>query len=115
MIRASTHGAGTVINAIATLKGSAFAIGLKTQAEVEVVDSGITCEIADNPSADTSLIAECGRLVVERYAPKSGVHIVTRSEIPIASGLNSSSAAANAAVLALVRSEERRVGKECRS
>jgi shikimate kinase len=102
MIRASTHGAGTVINAIATLKGSAFAIGLKTQAEVEVVDSGITCEIADNPSADTSLIAECGRLVVERYAPKSGVHIVTRSEIPIASGLKSSSAAANAAVLALV-------------
>src|SRR5271157_2191958 len=102
MIRASTHGAGTVINAIATLKGSAFAIGLKTQAEVEVVDRGITCEIADNPSADTSLIAECGRLVVERYAPKSGVHIVTRSEIPIASGLKSSSAAANAAVLALV-------------
>ncbi len=102
MIRASTYGAGTVINAIATLKGSAFAIGLKTQAEVEVVDSGITCEIADNPSADTSLIAECGRLVVERYAPKSGVHIVTRSEIPIASGLKSSSAAANAAVLALV-------------
>ncbi|MGZ7133718.1 MAG: shikimate kinase [Halobacteriota archaeon] len=102
MIRASTHGAGTVINAIATLEGSAFAIGLKTQAEVEVVDSGITCEIADNPSADTSLIAECGRLVIERYAPKSGVHIVTRSEIPIASGLKSSSAAANAAVLALV-------------
>ncbi|MGZ4925642.1 MAG: shikimate kinase, partial [Halobacteriota archaeon] len=91
-----------VINAIATLEGSAFAIGLKTQAEVEVVDSGITCEIADNPSADTSLIAECGRLVIERYAPKSGVHIVTRSEIPIASGLKSSSAAANAAVLALV-------------
>jgi shikimate kinase len=102
MIRASTHGAGTVINAIATLKGSAFAIGLKTHAEVEVVDSGITCEIADNPSADTSLIAECGRLVVERYAPRSGVHIVTRSEIPIASGLKSSSAAANAAMLALV-------------
>ncbi|MGZ4846359.1 MAG: shikimate kinase [Halobacteriota archaeon] len=102
MIRASTHGAGTVINAIATLEGSAFAIGLKTHAEVEVVDSGITCEIADNPSADTSLLAECGRLVIERYAPKSGVHIVTRSEIPIASGLKSSSAAANAAVLALV-------------
>ena len=102
MIRASTHGAGTVINAIATLKGSAFAIGLKTQAEVEVVDSGIMCEIVDNPSADTSLIAECGRLVVDRYAPRSGVHIVTRSEIPIASGLKSSSAAANAVVLALL-------------
>ena len=102
MTRASARGAGTVINAIATLKGSAFAIELKTYADVEVVDSGITCEIADDPSADTSLIAECGRLVVERYAPRSGVHIATRSEIPIASGLKSSSAAANAALLALV-------------
>jgi len=102
MTRASARGAGTVINGIATLKGSAFAIELKTHAEVEVVDSGVTCEIADDPSADTSLIAECGRLIVERYAPRSGVHIATTSEIPIASGLKSSSAAANAAVLALV-------------
>ena len=102
MTRATARGAGTVINAIATLKGSAFAIELKTQAEVEVVENGIVCEIADDPSADTSLLAECGRLVVEQYAPGSGFHITTRSEIPIASGLKSSSAAANATVLALI-------------
>lgn len=102
MTRASARGAGTVINAIATLKGSAFAIELKTYADVEVVESGITCEIANDPSADTSLIAECGRLIVDRYAPRSGVHIATKSEIPIASGLKSSSAAANATLLALV-------------
>ncbi|HYA32690.1 MAG TPA: shikimate kinase [Candidatus Bathyarchaeia archaeon] len=101
MTRATARGAGTVINAIATLNGSAFAIDLKTQADVEIINSGITCEIADDPSADTSLLAECGRLFVERYAPGSGIHITTRSEIPIASGLKSSSAAANATVLAL--------------
>ena len=102
MVTASALGAGTVINAIATLKGSAFAINLKTCAEVEIVDSGIECEIADDPAANTSLIAECARLVVERFAPSVGVHVTTKSEIPIASGLKSSSAAANATVLGLV-------------
>jgi shikimate kinase len=102
MVTASALGAGTVINAIATLKGSAFAINLKTCAEVEIVDSGIECEIANDPAANTSLIAECARLVVERFAPSVGVHVTTKSEIPIASGLKSSSAAANATVLGLV-------------
>lgn len=102
MVTASALGAGTIINAIATLKGSAFAINLKTCAEVEIVDSGIECEIANDPAANTSLIAECARLVVERFAPSVGVHITTKSEIPIASGLKSSSAAANATVLGLV-------------
>jgi shikimate kinase len=101
MITASAQGAGTVINAIATLKGSAFGINLKTYSEVEIVDNGIKCEIADNPTADTSLITECARLMLERFAPNIGVHITTRSEIPIASGLKSSSAAANATVLGL--------------
>ena len=102
MVTASALGAGTVINAIATLKGSAFAINLKTCAEVEIVNSGIECEIANDPAANTSLIAECARLVVERFAPSVGVRITTKSEIPIASGLKSSSAAANATVLGLV-------------
>jgi shikimate kinase len=102
MVTASALGAGTVINAIATLKGSAFAINLKTCAEVEIVNSGVECEIADDPTANTSLIAECARLVVERFAPNVGVHVTTKSEIPIASGLKSSSAAANATVLGLV-------------
>ncbi|MGA7076272.1 MAG: shikimate kinase [Halobacteriota archaeon] len=106
MVTASALGAGTVINAIATLKGSAFAINLKTCAEVEIVNSGIKCEIADDPAANTSLIAECARLVVERFAPSVGVHITTKSEIPIASGLKSSSAAANATVLGLVEALE---------
>lgn len=106
MITASAQGAGTVINAIATLKGSAFGINLKTYSEVEIVDNGIKCEIADNPTADTSLITECARLMLERFTPNVGVHITTRSEIPIASGLKSSSAAANATVLGLTEALE---------
>jgi shikimate kinase len=106
MITASAQGAGTVINAIATLKGSAFAINLRTYSDVEIVDHGIKCEIADNPTADTSLIAECARLVLKRFAPDVGAHITTRSDIPIARGLKSSSAAANATVLALTEALE---------
>ena len=106
MITASAQGAGTVINAIATLKGSAFGINLKTYSEVEIVDNVIKCEIADNPTADTLLITECARLMLERFTPNVGVHITTRSEIPIASGLKSSSAAANATVLGLTEALE---------
>jgi shikimate kinase len=106
MITASAQGAGTVINAIATLKGSAFGINLKTYSEVEVVDNGIKCEIANNPTADISLITECARLMLKRFAPNVGVHITTRSEIPIASGLKSSSAAANATILGLAEALE---------
>jgi shikimate kinase len=106
MTTASAQGAGTVINAIATLKGSAFAINLKTYSEVEIVDKGIKCEIADNPTADTALIVECARLVLKKFAPNVGARITTRSEIPIAGGLKSSSAAANATVLGLIEALE---------
>jgi shikimate kinase len=106
MVIASALGAGTVINAIATLKGSAFGINLKTCAEVAVIDKGIKCQIAHDATADTSLIAECARLVLERFAPSVGVSVTTTSEIPIASGLKSSSAAANATVLGLVKALE---------
>jgi shikimate kinase len=106
MITASAQGAGTVINAIATLKGSAFAINLKTYSEVDIVDNGIKCEIADNPTADTALIVECARLVLKRFAPNVGARITTRSEIPIAGGLKSSSAAANATMLGLIEALE---------
>ncbi|MGZ8932143.1 MAG: shikimate kinase [Halobacteriota archaeon] len=106
MITALARGAGTVINAIATLKGSAFAINLKTYSEVEIVDNGIKCEIADNPTADTALIVECARLVLKRFAPNVGARITTRSEIPIAGGLKSSSAAANATMLGLIEALE---------
>ncbi|MGZ4913934.1 MAG: shikimate kinase [Halobacteriota archaeon] len=103
MVTASALGAGTIINAIATLRGAAFGIDLRTYAHVEIIDEGIVCEVADDPSVDTTLINECATLVLERFAPDKGARIITRSEIPVASGLKSSSAAANATVLALMK------------
>ncbi len=95
-------GAGTVINAIATWKGAAFGIDLKTFADVELSDdtSGITGVIEGMPDADTKLIENSVSYVLEHFDVDMGGTVTTRSEIPLASGLKSSSAAANASILA---------------
>ncbi len=99
-------GAGTVINAIATYKGSAFGIDLWTYAEVELGDDfrGIEGEIElegeRETGADTRLIERCVESVLRKFDLPLRGYVKTRSEIPIGSGLKSSSAAANAAVIA---------------
>lgn len=95
-------GAGTIINAIATYKGSAFGIDLWTYAEVELGDDfrGITGAIEDDPESDTRLIERCLELVLRKFDLPLRGYVKTRSEVPMGSGLKSSSAAANAAVVA---------------
>ncbi|WP_335999012.1 shikimate kinase [Halorientalis halophila] len=99
--RAQAPAAGTVLNALATGTGSAFAIDAYTTATVELrSDEGVDGEIADAPDADTRLIERCVELVTDRFGDGQGGLVSTESEVPMASGLKSSSAAANATVLA---------------
>lgn len=95
-------GAGTVINAIATWKGAAFGIDLKTYADVELSNntSNINGSIEGAPDADTTLIVKSVEYVLDHFGLELGGTVRTRSEVPLASGLKSSSAAANATVLA---------------
>ncbi|MCD1294670.1 shikimate kinase [Methanocella sp. CWC-04] len=102
---AIAFGAGTVINAIANWKGSAFGIELKTEATVEIKGDLIEGEIAGG--GDTRLIERACEIVLEKFDIDSGAKIVTSSEVPLASGLKSSSAAANATVLATLRAIRR--------
>jgi len=96
---ACAYGAGTIINAISTWKGAAFGIDLMTEAEVVLTeDKKITGYIEEG--ADTRLIERCVELTLLRFGSISGARVSTKSQIPIASGLKSSSAAANATVLA---------------
>jgi len=99
-------GAGTIINAIATYKGSAFGIELWTYAEVELGDDfrGISGAIGDESeqSGDTRLIERCLELVLSKFDLPLRGYVKTRSEVPLGSGLKSSSAAANAAVVATI-------------
>ena len=114
---AYANGAGTIVNAIAIWKGAAFCIDLETRADVELHECAgeagrITGRIenaaigdADHnteqgASYDTALIERCVSLVLDRFGYSCDGAVTTRSDIPIARGLKSSSAAANAAVLA---------------
>ncbi len=112
--RAVANGAGTIVNAIAIWKGAAFGIDLETTADVEldgcagdcsritgVIEIG--CDGADDRgdvSYDTALITRSVTMVLDRFGYQCEGVITTRSKIPIARGLKSSSAAANAATLA---------------
>jgi shikimate kinase len=111
--RAVALGAGTVLNALSTGTGSAFAIDAETTASVELDDSGsVTGEVAEDVDADTRLIERCVELAIETYgtgrnagetgaeSSVSGGTVRTESDVPMAAGLKSSSAAANATVLA---------------
>lgn len=100
---ARAPGAGTVLNALANGVGSAFAIGLETTATVSLSTAdSVTGQIEERPDAETTLIEECVALTIDRWGPEgvSGGTVTTTSEVPMASGLKSSSAAANATVLA---------------
>jgi shikimate kinase len=99
--QAAAPAAGTVLNALATGVGSAFAIDEYTTATVELSPDGdVTGRIAGAEDGDTRLVERCVELVVERFGDGEGGHVVTESEVPMASGLKSSSAAANATVMA---------------
>jgi shikimate kinase len=102
---ACASGAGTIINAIATWKGAAFGIDLKTFATVELSESdiGISGYIEEMPEGDTRLIERCVEMTLERFGLELAGTVRTSSEIPLAGGLKSSSAAANASVLATLR------------
>ncbi|WP_224336320.1 shikimate kinase [Haloprofundus halobius] len=99
--RASALGAATVLNALATGVGSAFAIDVETRASVELDDSGaVRGDVAEDPDADTRLVERCVERCVERFGDGEGGVVHTESDVPMAAGLKSSSAAANATVLA---------------
>ncbi len=101
--KAVSYGAATIVNAIATGKGAAFGIDLETKASVELNDSGVVhAQIKDFAGEDTRLIELCSSEVFNYFGVDYGINIETQSNIPVARGLKSSSAAANAVVLETV-------------
>ncbi|MUW16044.1 shikimate kinase, partial [Halorubrum sp. CBA1125] len=100
--RAAALGAGTVLNALATGTGAAFGIDVETRATVELdADADdVDGSIAEDADADTDLIERCVALAAARWGDGEGGVVRTDSDVPLAAGLKSSSAAANATVLA---------------
>ena len=92
-------GSATIINAIATGFGSAFGIGLDIRCEAKTTESSITC--SNDVGADTNLMELCVKKVFNHYSiddEEFGIDLKTKSSLPMASGLSSSSASSNAIV-----------------
>lgn len=110
---AISYGGATIINAIATGKGAAFGVKLWTKAEVKLTDNPqvIRGEIVSDPFENTVLIEKTVKKVLNHFglAGKFGAEVKTWSNIPIARGLKSSSAAANAIALATVAALQKEV------
>lgn len=103
---ALAHGAATIVNAIAFGKGAAFGVDLWTKAEVQLTSEPhfFTSEITSDPRESSILIEKTVSLVLSHFAMENnyGAKIKTWSNIPVAKGLKSSSAAANATALATI-------------
>lgn len=92
-------GSATIINAIATGFGSAFGIGLDILCEAETISNSIKC--SNDVGAGTELMELCVQKVFNHYDIDSddfGIDLKTKSTLPMASGLSSSSASSNAIV-----------------
>ncbi|MDQ3961608.1 MAG: shikimate kinase [Thermoproteota archaeon] len=104
--RAEVHGAVSIVNAIATGKGSALGISLKVTAEVEF-QKGRGMRLITGRNGDDELIKN----IIQKTIPKQIIEsnmitVKVDSEIPIGYGLKSSSAVSNAVALACSQIEK---------
>ena len=108
-------GSATIINAISTGFGSAFGIGLAIEAEAKFSSIGVNC--SSDLGVDPHLMNLCVEKVLDHYKIGSardfdelipsldfgngeGIEVRTKSNLPLGSGLSSSSALSNAVVMA---------------
>ncbi len=103
---AVSHGAATIVNAIALGRGAAFGVDLFTKAQVKLTNEPkvIEAEITSDPTENPLLVQKTVEAVLKRFQAEKefGAKIKTSSNIPIARGLKSSSTAANAVALATI-------------
>jgi len=104
---ALSHGAVTIVNAMATGRGAALGVRLWTRAKVTLTNQAgsFTGRNLTDPEEDTLLIETTARRVFQRFRVdrRFGALVETRSNIPVAVGLKSSSAASNAVALASLK------------
>ena len=103
---AISHGAATIINAIATGKGAALGVDLWTKAAVELTDEAghVDVSIRSDSSENPMLAQKTVGRILKYFSLEGefGAKVETQSNIPVAKGLKSSSAAANAIALATI-------------
>jgi len=101
--QASCFGAGTIVNAIAIGKGAAFGLDLRATATAEAKPEEFGVRSHVPGGVDPTLVQSGAERVLRRSGQNAGLEVTVHSEIPISRGLKSSSAVANAVVLASAR------------
>lgn len=104
---AVSHGAISIMNAMATGKGAALGISLWTKARVTITDQAGSFKGHNltEPAEDVRLIEVTARKIFQRFRVhrRFGALVETQSTIPAAVGLKSSSAVSNAVALASLK------------
>lgn len=104
LVKATMHGAISIVNAIATGRGSTLGISLGIEAQVEAVPGrGISYE-----NKESAMSARLIKAVIEAAVPRSEldrnkIRITVNTEIPSGYGLKSSSAISSAVSLACAK------------
>ncbi len=94
---AEAYAAGTVVNALSTGKGSAFALNIRTRVEVE--ESERTQLLSDGKSTNSEVL----KAILKKLGLDREVEARVESNIPRGCGLGSSSALVNSLILAVCR------------
>lgn len=98
----------TIVNAIASGKGAAFAVDLKAKARVTLSRGESKIEVFSRENEDPCLAKICVERCLSALADKGyntenlNAKVEIASDIPVAQGLSSSSAVANAVILAVL-------------
>ncbi|MEM3170069.1 MAG: shikimate kinase, partial [Candidatus Nitrosotenuis sp.] len=100
-VKATVHGAISIVNAIATWKGATLGIDSKVEAVLRISDGhGISVE-SENRNLSSRLINKVIELSVpKRDLEKNKIELSINSEIPTGYGLKSSSAISTVVSLA---------------
>ncbi len=102
--QALSHGAISILNAFPTGKGGALGVDLWTRAKVSLREGPgpISGFVSSDPAESNRLAITVAQKTLEHYGYERKLQgeVITSSNIPVAVGLKSSSAAANAVALA---------------
>jgi shikimate kinase len=101
--QAICFGAGTIVSAIATGRGAAFGLAFRATAVAESMPQKEGVRVQVIGPVDPTLAMGCAKRVLRRSRRKASLLVRVDSEIPVSRGLKSSSAVANAVVLASAR------------
>ena len=100
VVKATIHGAISIVNAIATGKGAALGISKKVNVEMETSHgNGIVIEIQNRPMKSRLINRVIQKIVPKSELSKTKLRISLDTEIPAGYGLKSSSAISTAVAM----------------